>query len=764
LIGSLMGEDNCGTVTFIQSPVAGTPIQSSHNQTHQVSITASDGNGNTADCQVTLTGKDIIDPTFTCPTDQDVALNEDCTFLIPDLISSLVGEDNCGTVTFTQSPVAGTSVSSSHDQVHEVTITAIDGNGNESECILALKAKDIIDPSFTCPTNQDVALDEDCAFLVPDLIGSLMGEDNCGTVTFIQSPVAGTPIQSSHNQTHQVSITASDGNGNTSDCQVTLMTKDIIDPTFTCPTDQDVELNEGCAFLVPDLISGLVGEDNCGTVTFTQSPVVGTSVSSSNDQVHEVLIIANDGNGNTTLCAVILISKDLTPPTISCPEPQELMLDFNCAAILPDYRELLTVGDNCGVTTLVQMPIAGTMVEDTGEIAITFTATDANNNSMSCSLNVIKVDTLTPIIQCFDKTVVFNGEDSIALDENELVDAMDNCGIQEITLSSNSISSNQMGQMVPVLVIVTDQSGNTQSCTSEIDVLGLPSGWSQVADGVGCTNGNDVQYDQGTQIWTINSTNCYYSTPFTADEIGFAQRTLCGNGSITARVLSISGTSLGWAGVTMRETNDPGARKAQLTTNMSNFGRREFRLQTDGASLPQQFMVQNRRWLRIERSGNQFVMYVSGDGVNWFFGGAQNIQMNSCIEIGVVVTNYSSNSTVTAQFSEVSVTGGSALSQAISTNESPVTENQSIRNWGEFRVYPNPTSGEVNIAMTGYKGHPVTIEVYNTLGQLILLKDIENMDRGEVDIDLSSHASGIYLIRSISQGVPSEMKRVSLSK
>jgi FtsP/CotA-like multicopper oxidase with cupredoxin domain len=65
----------------------------------------------------------------------------------------------------------------------------------------------------------------------------------------------------------------------------------------------------------------------------------------------------------------------------------------------------------------------------------------------------------------------------------------------------------------------------------------------------------------------------------------------------------------------MRESNAPGAKKAQLMTNLSNLSRREFRTATNGAAQPQQFPSQNRYWLRIVRAGNQFTMYVSANGM-----------------------------------------------------------------------------------------------------------------------------------------------------
>jgi len=292
----------------------------------------------------------------------------------------------------------------------------------------------------------------------------------------------------------------------------------------------------------------------------------------------------------------------------------------------------------------------------------------------------------------------------------------------------------------------------------------LPPGWSQDPNGVGCIGGNAIGFDPMSETWTATSTNCFYSSPFTSDASALAQFTLCGNGSITAEVTSISGTSLGWAGVVMRENNLPGAKKAQLTTNMSTFSRREFRTMTNGSATPQQFPSQNRRWLRIVRSGNQFVMYISFNGTTWSFAGAQNIQMNSCIVIGLVATNYSPSSTVTATFANVSAVVGNSLNMISSRDTSPQMDVADLQSRSDFRAYPNPTSGELNIALIGYENRPVSLEIYNAMGQLLHIKELDAIQNSDEILDLSQFTNGMYLIRVTSDGLPAIMKRVTLSK
>lgn len=285
-----------------------------------------------------------------------------------------------------------------------------------------------------------------------------------------------------------------------------------------------------------------------------------------------------------------------------------------------------------------------------------------------------------------------------------------------------------------------------------ITVDPLPCGWSSLPNGVNCNAGSSVTFNPGTQVFTVKSTNCYYPNSFTSDALAFAQHDLCGNGSITAKVTSITGNALGWAGVTMRESNAAGAKKAQLMTNLSDFSRREFRTTTSGQAYPQQFPSQNRYWLRITRTGNQFVMYVSPNGTIWYPAGAQNITMGNCIEIGLVVTNYTANSTVTANFSNVTVTGNMFAKPATQIQED-------VLSIADFTIMPNPTNGVVEIDLSSYTQRKVQLDMYNLQGKLLRSSNIETV-KGKEEVDLTTFANGMYLIRVRAEGLPDVTKRV----
>ncbi|MBL7793988.1 MAG: zinc-dependent metalloprotease [Saprospiraceae bacterium] len=369
-------------------------------------------------------------------------------------------------------------------------------------------------------------------------------------------------------------------------------------------------------------------------------------------------------------------------------------------------------------------------------------------------------DNQDPTAVCKNPTLVFNGEEQIALKDTDVWNeaaSSDNCeGVFFVSVTPSIISCEDIGSVIPVTVLIEDESGNTDDCVSFVTVEGLPCGWSQQPNGINCVNGNEISYDVPTEVFTATSSDCYFSSPYASDEMAFAQHDLCGDGSLTAQVTSISGNSLGWAGITMRESNAGGAKKVQLLTNLSNLHRREVRYTTNGTAFPQQLPSSNRYWLRLVRNGNQFVGYASANGLQWFQVMAVTVNMNACIEVGLVVTNYEQMSAVTATFANVAVVDFMMLSAPPPSGA--VTSGQSL----DFEIYPNPASGEVNVNLSPYIGRSVRLELFDIHGKSRNIVELEAVETPTQPIDLSAFPTGMYLIRVQTEGIPDATKRVVL--
>lgn len=150
---------------------------------------------------------------------------------------------------------------------------------------------DTEDPTFTCPMATTVVFDASCQVTIPDLISGITDEnDNCGTPTLSQSPAAGTILPSGAGTVHQVTITADDGNGNTSSCNV-----DVTGVPAN-PIDILVEdLGNSCQ-------SGETGSTT--TVTWDITKIAGTATWTFDYEITEGATVVASGNnvaanGNT---------------------------------------------------------------------------------------------------------------------------------------------------------------------------------------------------------------------------------------------------------------------------------------------------------------------------------------------------------------------------------------------------------------------------------------------------------------------------------
>ncbi len=157
----------------------------------------------------------------------------------------------------------------------------------------------------------------------------------------------------------------------------------------------------------------------------------------------------------------------------------------------------------------------------------------------------------------------------------------------------------------------------------------------------------------GTDIWN------------TADEFRYAFKRLTGDGSIIARVDSITNTNV-WAkgGVMIRETLDPGSRQAMVVATPGSGVAFQRRLTNNDVSVgTTQAGIVVPRWVKLTRTGNLLTAQHSADGVTWTdvtaTGAATSdtVVMGGTIYIGVALTSHAANVACTAVFSNVKTTG-----------------------------------------------------------------------------------------------------------
>lgn len=143
----------------------------------------------------------------------------------------------------------------------------------------------------------------------------------------------------------------------------------------------------------------------------------------------------------------------------------------------------------------------------------------------------------------------------------------------------------------------------------------------------------------------------------TADNFTFASRPASGDGSIAARVASLTNTGTApRAGLMVRSSNAPSAAFAGIFITPSNglvFSRRT----SDGGSSSQTFLpgISTPRFLKLSREGNSVSVFHSADGLAWSqLGSTTTVSLGSTPRVGLAATASSNAATTSAAFSNVS--------------------------------------------------------------------------------------------------------------
>jgi len=153
----------------------------------------------------------------------------------------------------------------------------------------------------------------------------------------------------------------------------------------------------------------------------------------------------------------------------------------------------------------------------------------------------------------------------------------------------------------------------------------------------------------------------------TADAFHYAYRTLSGDGTITARVASLSGVEA-WTkvGVMMRGSTSAGSAQAFMIVSKGK-GLAFQRRTSDGAISTNTSGGAGAapRWVRLTRAGNTITASVSSTGTSWTTVASDTFVMPSSVLVGLAVSSHTAGELATAVFDHVSVASGSQTTAAL---------------------------------------------------------------------------------------------------
>jgi subtilisin-like proprotein convertase family protein len=428
-----------------------------------VTLTVTDGAGNTNTCTATVTVQDNVAPTAICQNvtvQLDAAGNATVTAGMVDNGSS----DACG---IASTSLSQTAFDCTHVGNNLVTLTVTDNNGNVSTCNAQVTVQDLVAPTATC---QNITVSLDGAGNVSITGAQIDGgsTDACGIASLVASPNA---FNCSNIGANPVTLTVTDNNGNVSTCVATVTVQDIINPTVTC---QNITVQLDGAGTVSIAATALVNSsnDNCGVVSTSASQ---TTFTCADLGANPVTVTVMDGSGNMGTCVATVTVEDNINPTITCPSNLTRDASATCDYTAGGGEFDPSTTDNCSATISHNYNGGGaTLNGETfplGSTNVTWTATDPSGNSVTCNITIVVEDNTDPVLTTpasFSQNVDLNQCDAVV---TYVTSATDNCDVSvDIVCVPPSGSTFPVGPTT-VTCTATDDAGNTDVSTFVVTVV-----------------------------------------------------------------------------------------------------------------------------------------------------------------------------------------------------------------------------------------------------------------------------------------------------
>lgn len=250
-------------------------------------------------------------------------------------------------------------------------------------------------------------------------------------------------------------------------CNTVVYEFDVIVSDVTPPTaiaqNLTVNLNAAGTATITAAQVNNGSTDNCGIATIA---IDKTIFNCSNMGANTVTLLVTDVNGNTATATATVMVVDNILPSITAPANINQGTDAGICGATVNLGVPVTA-DNCSVATVANnAPI----LFPVGTTIVTWTVTDANNNSSTATQTVVITDTEKPMITAPAGISVVNTPGACTASVNLGTPVTtDNCGVA--TVGNNAPALFPVGTTI-VTWIVTDIHGNvTDTATQAVVVI-----------------------------------------------------------------------------------------------------------------------------------------------------------------------------------------------------------------------------------------------------------------------------------------------------
>jgi hypothetical protein len=269
----------------------------------------------------------VIAPTITqCPSNLTLNLSNACNAVMPNMLGSFRATDNCvtpTTLTYTQSPVAGTVLTGGHDAVHNVTFTVTDNCGESATCRATVTLKDVRRPTILAHNRIVELASGQATITINDVLNVV--QDNCTPSNLITLQLSRTTFTCVDLLTSPVSIqlSATDAAGNTDFVNVNIDVQDNMNSCTIVPLTGKIKTESGAGISNVQVVLRYLGTP-ITTLTTDATGNYSLNVVENTNFTIEMKKITNPLNGVTTADATAISNHIATTP-ILITSPYKLM-------------------------------------------------------------------------------------------------------------------------------------------------------------------------------------------------------------------------------------------------------------------------------------------------------------------------------------------------------------------------------------------------------------------------------------------------------
>jgi hypothetical protein len=471
--------DNCGISSYNLSK---TTFNGSELGMNTVTLSATDGSGNTGSVNFTVTVLDSSKPVVVT-NNISAYLNASGSAVITAAQINNGSTDNAGITNLSLSKTVFTCADLG---TNVITLSATDASNNTGTGTATVTIIDTIKPVIVTK-NITVYLNGIGAATITAADLSSSSTDNCSIASLTASK---TSFTCDNRGANSITLTITDVAGNSVSASATVTVLDTIKPNVVVNNNLNIYLDAtGNAALTTAQVNNS-STDNCDIASFSLGKTAFTAVDLG---LNVISFSATDASGNTKTVNINVTVLDSIKPVVKGLNKTIYLNNTGTAAITAAEVNNGST-DNVGIS-FISLNKASFNCSDLGVNTVQLTATDASNNTSFTSVEITVLDTIKPVLSGVPSNLTFGLCGAVV--NYTLPTASDNCAVAKV----EQLAGIPAGGTYPVGTTtntfrISDASGNsvTTSFTVTIYPSYLPVTFTNLEM---CSNASRVDLSQG---------------------------------------------------------------------------------------------------------------------------------------------------------------------------------------------------------------------------------------------------------------------------